>query len=130
MSAAGDELESGDSANALGDVYIGGIKVDMAFAAHAGSEIVAVDTGCNCIVLINAPEQSNSVTVNSWIETAATAGRLPIDGQGSIEDDGGLRTLDRHCSTASANLMPTHTITRTGAHIRIFHDVFKIANEW
>ena len=96
MSAAGDELESGDSANALGDVYIGGVKVDMAFAAHAGSEIVAVDTGCNCIVLINAPEQSNSVTyepvVNSWIETAATAGRLPIDGQGSIEDNEGLRT--------------------------------------
>ena len=47
MSAAGDELDSGDSANVLGDVFIGGVKLEMAFSAHAGSEIVAVDTGCN-----------------------------------------------------------------------------------
>ena len=63
MSAAGDELDSGDSANALGDVYIGGVRVEIAFSAHAGSEIVAVDTGCNCIVLINAPVHVLSDTV-------------------------------------------------------------------
>ncbi len=83
MSAAGDELDSGDLANALGDVYIGEVKVDVAFAAHAGFEIVAVVTGCNCIVLINAPVQSDTVTYehvfNSWIETAATTGQLAID---------------------------------------------------
>ncbi len=62
MSAARDELDSGYSANVLGDVYVGGVKVDVAFAAHAGSEIVAVGTGCNCIVLINALVQSATVT--------------------------------------------------------------------
>ncbi len=97
MSAAGDELDSGDSANVLGDVYVGGVKVEMAFAAHAGSEIVAVDTSCNCIVLINASVQSDTVTyelvINSWIKTAATAGKLAIDGQGTIEKDGGLKIL-------------------------------------
>jgi hypothetical protein len=69
MSAAGDELDSKDSSDLLGDVFVGGVEVDVIFAAHGGSEIVAVDTGCNCIVLINAPVQSSSVTYEPVINS-------------------------------------------------------------
>ncbi len=82
-----------------------------------------------CVNKCDAPVQSGTVTykpvVNSWIETAAAAGRLSIDGQGTIENDGGLKILYRHCSTALANLMPTNTITKYGNTICIFYDTFK-----
>ncbi len=96
----------------------------MAFAAQAESEIVDVDTGCNCIVLINASAQSSSVTYelvdNSWIKTATAAGRLVIEGQGTIENDADLMILYRHCSTASVNLIPTHAITKTSVYLHFF----------
>jgi hypothetical protein len=128
MSSDGKEVnESDDSANLLGDVYIGGARVDVAFAANAGSEIVAVDTGCNCIVLINPPVPSEAITYteakpNSWIGTATTDGKLIIDGEGTIESDDGDVMVYRHCSEASANLMPTIAITQSGARISIFFD--------
>ena len=59
MSADGEQI---DEANMIGDEYLCGERVDAAFAAIVGPDLVCVDTGCNKIILMDVPEDQNNLT--------------------------------------------------------------------
>ncbi len=60
MSADGDNINSDeDAANMIGDEFLDGQRVNAAFTAMVGPDLVCVDTGCNKIILIERPEDQN-----------------------------------------------------------------------
>ena len=59
MSETGNQINSDEeAANMIGDEYLMGERVDAAFAAIVGPDLVCVDTGCNKIILMEIPQDA------------------------------------------------------------------------
>ena len=122
MSEAGEALDSDGDSNLMFE-ELDGVRVDAAFNAQVAPDLVCIDSGCNKIVLQLPPDRDVStyvVAVGRALRTASAGSSLAIAGTGVIDNSNGSITEFRHCPDATANLMPTLAISKTGAHIHIF----------
>ena len=86
---------------------------------------MAVDTGCNRLVLREFPHCLNLSIIRldrgkHSLGTASNKDRLMIAGAGTITSQDGLVVQEfKHCPQATANLMPSKVITIQGATVFI-----------
>ena len=91
--------------------------------------MVAVDSGCNKLVLKEVPTQEECPkctyepsSVPCYLGTAAAGGKLDIAGSGVITSEDGIRTEFKHCPTAAANLLPEVAIASNNQTIVSYSD--------
>jgi len=124
MSESGDQIDSDGDSNMLYE-ELNGERVDAAFHADVAFDLACVDSGCNKLVLQQRPEMREASyvpSVNRFLRTASAGTQLAIVGMGLLDNQNGSVTEYKYCPDASANLIPTLAITKTGAHIHIFFD--------
>ena len=108
-------------------------------AFYAGcEEMVAVDSGCNRLVLKDVPtkEECPNFTyepsaVPCYLGTAAAGGKLDIAGSGIITSEDGIQTVYKHCPTAASNLLlPELAISYNDRRIVTWSDFDKDTHAW